>query len=95
MFVHNGEIFEVEKFRRELLMAVDPKYFENILGSTDSELMFHLALTFGLEQNPVEAMLKMVEFVEQTGKTKNVPESMWMTIGLSDGKNLLGVSVCQ
>lgn len=90
LFVHNGEIFEVEKFRRELLMAVDPKYFENILGSTDSELMFHLALTFGLEQNPVEAMAKMVGFVERTGKTKNVPESMWMTIGLSDGKTLWG-----
>src|SRR6478735_2091648 len=44
LFVHNGEIFEVEKFRRELLLAVDPKYFENILGSTDSVLMFHLAL---------------------------------------------------
>jgi glutamine amidotransferase len=90
LFVHNGEIFEVEKFRRELLMAVDSKYFENILGSTDSELMFHLALTFGLEQNPIEAMAKMVGFVEQTGKTKNVPESMWMTIGLSDGKTLWG-----
>lgn len=90
LFVHNGEIFEVEKFRRELLLAVDPKYFENILGSTDSELMFHLALTFGLEQNPVEAMAKMVGFVEQTGKLKNVPESMWMTIGLSDGKTLWG-----
>lgn len=90
LFVHNGEIFEVEKFRRELLMAVDPKYFENILGSTDSELMFHLALTFGLEQNPIDAMAKMVGFVERIGKKNNVPESVWMTIGLSDGITLWG-----
>jgi predicted glutamine amidotransferase len=90
LFVHNGEIFEVEKFRRELLMAVDVKYFENILGSTDSELMFHLALSFGLEKNPVEAMARMVGFVEQVGKKYNVPESVWMTIGLSDGKTLWG-----
>jgi glutamine amidotransferase len=90
LFVHNGEIFEIEKFRRELLLAVDPKYFENILGSTDSELMFHLALSFGLERDPIEAMARMVGFVEQTGKKFNVPESVWMTVGLSDGKTLWG-----
>lgn len=88
LFVHNGEIFEVEKFRRELLLAVDRKYFENIFGSTDSELMFHLALTFGLESDPVEAMARMAGFVETTGKKYGVPESVWMTVGLSDGKTL-------
>jgi len=88
LFAHNGEIFEVEKFRRELLLSVDPKYFENMLGSTDSELMFHLALSFGLESNPVEAMERMVKFVEETGKKYGVPESVWMTVGLSDGKTL-------
>jgi glutamine amidotransferase len=88
LFVHNGEIFEIEKFRRELLLSVDAKYFENILGSTDSELMFHLALSFGLEQDPSEAMKRMVQFVEESGKKYGVPESVWMTIGLSDGKTL-------
>lgn len=88
LFVHNGEIFEIEKFRRELMLAVAPEYFENILGSTDSELMFHLALTFGLENNPVKAMSKMVGFVEATGKKFGVDESVWMTVGLSDGKHL-------
>jgi len=88
LFVHNGEIFEVEKFRRELLLAVDPRYFENILGSTDSELMFHLALSFDLERDPVNAMARMAGFVESTGKKFGVPESVWMTVGLSDGKTL-------
>lgn len=90
LFVHNGEIYEVEKFRRDLLLAVDPKYFENILGSTDSELMFHLALSFGLEQDPAGAMARMAGFVEKAGKKAGVPESMWMTVGLSDGKTLWG-----
>lgn len=52
LFVHNGEIFEIEKLRRDLLFAVSPELFPNILGSTDSEIMFHLALTFGLEKRP-------------------------------------------
>lgn len=88
LFVHNGEIFGIQKFRKELLMAVDVEYFENILGSTDSELMFHLALSFGLEQDPITAMARMVAFVEATGKKYGVEESVWMTVGLSDGKTL-------
>lgn len=91
LFVHNGEVFEIEKFHRELLLAVDPKYFGNIMGSTDSELMFHLALTFGLENDPVKALMRMAGFIERTGKEKGVAESLWMTLGVTDGKTLYGV----
>lgn len=46
-FVHNGEILEVEKLRRDLLFAVAPEFFTHILGMTDSEVMFHLAIAYG------------------------------------------------
>ena len=49
LFVHNGFIDDFARLRRELLLAVDPELFPNIQGTTDSELMFHLALTFGLD----------------------------------------------
>lgn len=91
LFVHNGEVFEIEKFHRELLLAVDPKYFSNIMGSTDSELMFHLALTFGLEDDVPGALMRMAGFIERTGKEKGVAESLWMTLGVTDGKTLYGV----
>jgi glutamine amidotransferase len=71
-------------------MAVAPEFFENILGSTDSELMFHLALTFGLQRDPLQAMARMVGFVEEVGRKNNIKESVWMTIGLSDGETLYG-----
>ncbi len=90
LFVHNGEIFEIEKFRKELLMAVATRYFDNIFGTTDSELMFHLALTFGLEEDPLQAVSRMAGFVEATAKKYNVPESLWMTLGITDGKTLYG-----
>nr|WP_261564715.1 class II glutamine amidotransferase [Frankia gtarii] len=48
LFVHNGYIDSFDLLRRDLLMAVRPDLFSNIKGSTDSEVMFHLALTFGL-----------------------------------------------
>jgi glutamine amidotransferase len=91
LFVHNGEIFEVEKLRRDLLMGVAPELFSNILGTTDSELMFHLALTFGLESDPQGALERMAGFVEKVGRAHGVKESLWMTLGVADGKTLYGV----
>ncbi|MBL7857568.1 MAG: class II glutamine amidotransferase [Cyclobacteriaceae bacterium] len=90
LFVHNGQIDEIQKFRKELLLAVADEYFENILGSTDSELMFHLALSFGLEKDPPSAIARMTGFVEAIAKKYGVQESVWMTLGISDGKTLWG-----
>jgi len=91
LFVHNGEIFEVEKLRRDLLMAVAPEYFGNVLGTTDSEVMFHLALTFGLEQDPPRALARMAGLVERLGRGKGVAEALWMTLGVSDGRRIWAV----
>jgi len=91
LFVHNGEIFEVEKLRRRLLLAISEELFPNILGTTDSEVMFYLALTFGLESDPLGALARMAGFVEATGREKGVAESLWMTVGVSDGKSIWAV----
>ena len=42
------------------LLAVDPSLFDGIAGSTDSEALFYLALTFGLEDDPLGAMERAV-----------------------------------
>lgn len=91
LFVHNGEIFEIERFRRALLMRVAPELFGNIHGTTDSELMFHLALTFGLESNPLAALAEMAGFVELTGREHGVAESLWMTVAATDGESTYAV----
>src|SRR4051794_1335492 len=52
LFAHNGLIEGFEQLRRPLLLAVDPSLFAGVQGSTDSEILFHLALTFGLEDDP-------------------------------------------
>jgi len=91
LFVHNGEIFEVEKIRRDLLLGIAPELFSHILGTTDSEVMFYLALTFGLEKDPLGALARMAGFIERAGRAKGVPEVLWMTVGVSDGKKVWGV----
>jgi len=90
LFLHNGQIKEIQKFRKELLLAVADEYFENILGSTDSELMFHLALSFGLEKDVPSAIAQMTGFVERVARKHGVAESVWMTLGISDGKTIWG-----
>jgi glutamine amidotransferase len=69
---------------------VDPIYFSNIQSTTDSEIMFHLALTYGLEQNVPAAIRKMVDVVETTAKEHGIDAALWMTLGISDGDNFWG-----
>jgi glutamine amidotransferase len=88
LFVHNGFIADYDKLHRELVLAVNPDLFPNIRGTTDSELMFHLALTFGLETEPLPALERMAGFVEETGRRHGVEHPLQMTVGVSDGDRL-------
>lgn len=88
LFVHNGYIADFTRVRRQLLMAVRDDLFDNIQGSTDSELMFHLALTFGLEDDPIGGLERMAGFVESVGVAAGVEAPLQMTIGLADGEKL-------
>jgi glutamine amidotransferase len=88
LFMHNGFIERYHEVRRDLLLAVDPGVFGDIEGTTDSELMLHLALTFGLELEPLTALEHMAGFVEETGRRHDVAEPLQMTIAVSDGERL-------
>ena len=88
LWVHNGLVRDFERLRRDLLLAVDPALFPAIVGSTDSEVMFHLALTFGLREDPVLAVERMAGFVEETGRRHGVENPLQMTVGTSDGERL-------
>ena len=72
-------------------LGVDPDLFFGIEGTTDSELMFNLALTFGLESDPLPALERMTGFVEDVGRRHGVEHPMQMTLGLSDGRRLFGI----
>src|SRR3712207_5412281 len=48
LWMHNGALAGFRAVKRELAMAVAPELYPDIEGSTDSELLFHLALTHGL-----------------------------------------------
>ncbi|MFF4037402.1 class II glutamine amidotransferase [Streptomyces sp. NPDC001816] len=89
MWMHNGSIAGFHELRRDLVLAVDPALFPSIEGTTDSEVMFYLALTFGLDEDPVGGVARMTGFVERVGREHGVPSPMQMTVAVADGERVL------
>jgi glutamine amidotransferase len=85
LWMHNGLIREFPRLRRELMLAIDESLFASVAGTTDSETMFYLALTFGLESDPIAAVGRMVGFVEETGRKHGIEHPIQMTIATTDG----------
>jgi glutamine amidotransferase len=88
LWMHNGLIREFPRLKRELVLAVDDSLFASIEGTTDSEAMFYLALTFGLEDDPVTAVEQTVGFVEETGRKHGVEHPIQMTVATTDGQTV-------
>jgi predicted glutamine amidotransferase len=91
LFVHNGYIADFHLLRRDLMLAVDPGLFAEINGSTDTEVVFHLALTFGLEDDPVAALERTVGVIESAAEARGVKGAVQATFGVSDGESLWAV----
>jgi glutamine amidotransferase len=86
LWMHNGLVRDFPVVKRELVLAIDESLFPSIEGTTDSEVMFYLALTFGLEADPVRAVERMVGFVEETGRSHGVEHPIQMTVATTDGR---------
>lgn len=88
MWMHNGMINQFRLLRRDLALAVDPSLYPDLEGTTDSELMFLLALTFGLTEDPPGAVARMAGLVERTGHAHDVRHPLQMTVAVADGESV-------
>ena len=88
LWMHNGYLDGFAAMKRDLAMAVDPELFPEIEGSTDSEMFFFLALTFGLEDDPHAAVARAVGLIEETGRRHGVGFPVQMTVATTDGETL-------
>lgn len=88
LFMHNGAIAGFTAYKRELVLDIDSALYPSILGTTDSEVLFHLALTYGLADDPVGAVAAAVRKVEETGRAAGVRNPMQGTMAVSDGRTL-------
>ncbi len=85
LFMHNGALADFHAVKRDLTLAVDPSLYPNIQGTTDSEVLFYLALTLGLTHDPVAGMTKAIQHVETVGHQHGVEFPMQGTVAVSDG----------
>jgi predicted glutamine amidotransferase len=91
LFVHNGYIADFHVVRRDLMLAIDPAQFADVEGSTDTEVVFHLALTLGLERDPIWALERTVGLIEATGARYGLGGMVQATFGVADGSCLWAV----
>jgi len=87
-FMHNGQIGNWKFHRREIESLISTDYYAHRHGTTDSEALFLLALSCGLEQDPVagmtEALAKVCKLMDVRGST----EPLRLSAALSDGKSI-------
>ncbi|GAA1122474.1 class II glutamine amidotransferase [Kitasatospora arboriphila] len=88
LWMHNGAISGFPELKRDLALTVDPTLYPFIEGSTDSELMFYVALTFGLQDDAPRAVERMIGTIEAVAQRHGVPDPLQMTVAVSDGHRL-------
>ena len=89
LFMHNGYLNEFATIKRDLVLAiVDPSLYPEIHGQADTEVLFYLALTFGLTDDPIAAVEQAVGLVEATAERHGVPHPFQGTVAATDGESI-------
>jgi glutamine amidotransferase len=88
MFMHNGRIGGWDALRRRVEMAIPDDLFRHRQGTTDSEAIFLLMLANGLEQNPLEAYRRTMDFIGGAMREAGVDEPLRVTAAASDGEGI-------
>jgi predicted glutamine amidotransferase len=88
LWMHNGSLAGFPEVKHDLLMQVDPLLYRGMEGSTDTEMLFYLALTSGLTDDPPAAVARAVGIVEDVGRRRGVEYPVHMTVATTDGESL-------
>ncbi|MGE5285647.1 MAG: class II glutamine amidotransferase [Micromonosporaceae bacterium] len=88
LWMHNGFISDFAAIKRDLVLAVDESLYPEIKGQTDTEVLFYLALTFGLQDDPPDAVARAIGFVEASGHQRGIKYPFQGTIATTDGEGL-------
>jgi predicted glutamine amidotransferase len=88
LFMHNGYIADFAKIKRDLVLAVDDSLYPLIAGQADTEVLFYLALSLGLEDDPPDAVARAIGLVEAAGQRRGVKFPFQGTICATDGERM-------
>lgn len=85
LFQHNGVVPRYDILRRRMDFAIAPELYPGLEGTTDSERMFFLAVTFGLFRDAPTAIRRMIQYVEELRADERVEDPFVMTVAAADG----------
>ena len=88
LFMHNGGLADFLTMKRDLTLAVDPSLYPEVQGTTDSEVLFHLALSHGLQDDPIAGMRAAIRETERIGHAHDIRFPVQGTFAVSDGTTL-------
>jgi glutamine amidotransferase len=88
LFQHNGVVPGYDVLRRRMDFAIAPSLYPHLEGTTDSERMFFLAITFGLFDDAPTALRRMIDFLEGLRREHGVEDPLVMTLAATDGTRL-------
>jgi len=88
LMMHNGYLGGFSQVKRDLVLAIDPELYPLIEGSTDTEVFFHLALTFGLADDPPGAVARAIGMVEEVGAAHGIEDPFQGTVATTDGERI-------
>jgi predicted glutamine amidotransferase len=88
LFMHNGFVAELASLRRDLMLAIDESLYAQVTGTADTEILFYLSLTFGLEDDPPSAVARTIGLVEEVGHRRGVRYPFQGTVATTDGERM-------
>jgi glutamine amidotransferase len=77
--------------RRRLEAMIDDRFYCDRVGTTDSELIFYLLFSEGLEQDPAGALMRTIGKIEHVAREAAINEPFKFTSVLSDGNVIYAV----
>ncbi len=88
LFQHNGDVGGWDRIHQAVDQRLQPAYYGVRQGQTDSETLFALALSRGLQDDPVAAMRSMILEIETIRRDHLIDSPFRMSIAVTDGEVL-------
>lgn len=85
-FMHNGQIGNWGVCRKDFESHISQDFFNLREGSTDSEALFLLALSYGLQHDPLSAITRAISVALDIMRKHNLSEPFRASIAVSNGK---------
>lgn len=82
--MHNGHIGEFSRLERRLEAHLSNMLYQRRMGATDSELLFLLALQFGLARDPYGAMSAAIALAAEEAANLGIAPVIRATLAFSE-----------